>query len=175
MAKKEPTSWYKITSGNKVVGGEDGEKLVYRRGDRIELTESEAKASAHQLEPAPAPAKGEEPIASTAPAAVPPPEPVRVADPVTEPETKKIAQAPDEEGARDEEPAEPVEPKVAADSSEVIAEILQGNVGQVSAALEKIEDPATLRAIAKAEKADKQRMGVQNAVDERLAALKGGE
>lgn len=171
MAKKETKSWYKITSGSKVVGGEKGEKLVYRRGDRIELTESEAKASSHQLEPATAPAKGEEPRASAVTAAVSPPEPVRVPEP--EPEAKKIAQAPDEEGARDEEPAEPAEPKVAADSSEAISEILQGNVGQVSAALEKIEDPVTLRAIAKAEKADKQRMGVQNAVDERLAALKG--
>lgn len=173
MAKKEPTSWYKITSGSKVVGGEKGEKLVYRRGDRIELTESQAKASAHQLEPAPAPAKGEEPIASTAPAAVPPPEPVRVAAPEPAPETKKIAQAPDEEGARKtEEPTAPAEPEP---EEGAVEEILQGNVGQVAAALEKIEDPAKLRAIAKAERADKARMGVQNAVDERLAALKGGE
>lgn len=172
MAKKEPRSWYKITSGNKVVGGPDGEKLVYRRGDRIELTESQAKASAHQLEPAPAPTKGEDAIASTAPAAVPTPEPVRVSAPEPAPEVKKIAQAPDEESARDEEPAEPAELKA---EESAVEEILQGNVGQVAAALEKIDDPAKLRAIAKAEKADKQRMGVQNAVDERLAALKGGE
>lgn len=151
--------WYKLTSGSKTMGGPGGRKLVFRRGDLLELTEEEARASAHQLEPAagpvPAPAPAEK---------VKTPEPEKV--------EKRAAPVEPVEPPADAEQGAPTEPEPAPPTE--IERVLEGNVGQVTKRLEKIDDEATLREVSRVEAADgKDRKGVHDAVEERIQALAG--
>ena len=148
--------WYKLTSGSKTMGGPGGRKLVFRRGDLLELTEEEARGSAHQLEPTTGPPLKPAPAEKFVP---PAPEKVTKKEPAEEVENPPTT-TPEEDATPEPEPS-PLD----------LDGILEGNVGQVAKRLEKIEDVAKLRAVSLAEADGKDRKGVHDAVEERIQAL----